>query len=651
MTSNVQQNKLLEEFSFIWLDKLTNHSLEHIRFEEFLRTHSNDFKSFQSIDLCLQYIKSSPKYQFILITNDHLCKKLIRHINDLPQVYSIYIFGSYHLSNRWVKHYPKIKGFIVTLDDLLSHIRSNQQSCCQTNINEPMSIRFCRQNNEFNDDFIYSQLLNEYFLTVEPMSRDISELLSLCKDDEQVYIIQDLKRNYSSNKALRWFIKEKFLSNLLNEAFRSQNIDVLSKFHFFINDIQRLIEESSTTKYQYIFKSYLMSNEVLEAFKSSIGEFLSIDGFFQVNIHRQQAIFYLSNMDIRKNFEKVLFEIYIDPEIDSTKVLCELTPFSGLFDDEKVILTSGLIFHLIDMYLEDYGKLKIWIIRLKLSTKKHRQLKSLFNTIKDQYNFENMELLSLGNVLRKRCEFDQAEKFYLRILKELPKDHSSLADCYYGLALIFDIKGDYTSSLNWHEKSLTLKKDKIDKPDASLGYSYNSIANVYQKQGDFKQALEYYHKALEVFKEILDENHPDIAMCLNNMGCAYASEKQYSEALECHRKALEIKKLHLPTDHLNLSATHNNLAIIYGNTNQLDLALEHFYISLNIKYKSLPIDLADIALTLKNIGLIYEIRGDFSQAKRYYEKSVNLRRRILSSKHCDLIQVEQDLKRVSLKTK
>ncbi|CAF5088075.1 unnamed protein product, partial [Rotaria magnacalcarata] len=158
-------------------------------------------------------------------------------------------------------------------------------------------------------------------------------------------------------------------------------------------------------------------------------------------------------------------------------------------------------------------------------------------------------------------------------------------------------------------------------------------------------------KTLNLFKEIFGENHSDIAMCLNNMACIYASEKRYSEALECHHKALIIKKSHLPDDHFDFSATHNNLAIVYDYMSQFDLALEHFNVSLTIKSKSTFINQLDTALTLKNIDLIYEMKEDVLQAKSFYKRAAVIRHHILSATHCDVIQIERDINRISIKIK
>jgi tetratricopeptide (TPR) repeat protein len=656
MTTNIHQRNNLETFSLIWLDAIVNDSFENIETQQRLRTFINHLKTFQNGNECKQYIESLPKDRFVLIVSGRLGQEIVPDIHNLRQVYSIYVYClDKERNERWAKRYPKIKGVFIKLDDLVTQIRYNHEKRSQTKINEPLPITFFiinNENNELNNHFIYSQLLIEYLLHSKTISTDQKELISLCKDEykgneNELNIIREFENDYSSDRALWWYTRETFVYRLLKKAFRMQNIDILLIFRFFIRDIQRLIEQNKCTNSLCVYRSYLMSIEEIELVKNSLGEFLSINGFFSTNIHREQAISYLNNSDITNDLEKVLFEIVADPH----RPFCNITSFSYFSGEEQILFTLGAIFRLVSIYQQDDGKDRIWIIRMKLSSNKHKRLKVSFEHMKNQYNTEQMNLLSFGRILRKMSKFDDAEKFYRRLLKELPDDHENIADCHYGLGIVMDEKGDYESSLEWHQKSIEIKKQTLEVNDPSIGYSYNSIANVYQKKGDYKRALEYYNQALIIWKKAFGENHLDVAMCLNNMGCVYENEKKYSEALECHQKALAIKNQHLPSDHLNLSATHNNLGTVYGSMGQLDSALEHFNLSLQIKSKLLPTNHPDIALTLKNIGLIYEIRGDFTQAKSSYEKSAMMRRHILSSTHPNVIRIEQDIKRVSLKIK
>lgn len=659
MTTNAQQTKCLTTSSFIWLDNVVHDTLENIDIQERLCMLIRDLKVFQSSDKCIEYIKSLPNERFILVIRSRLGQKIISNIHCFTQVYSIYIYGTDKEKNkRWIKRYPKIKGFLDKLDEVIAQLVSCQELSQQQNINEKLSITFFLkkdENTELNDQFIYSQILNDYLLHIKPISNNWKEFLAICKDtykndENELRIIREFENEYTPNRALWWYTRKTFAYHLLQKAFHTHNIELLLIFQSFIQDIQRLIEDNKWMKPLLVYKSYMMKNEELQIFKNSIGEYISMNGFFVADLSLQQSKSNFLNVDSTPDCERVLFEISIDPYIDPRKPYCNITSFSYFSNEEEIIFTLGSIFRLSNIFQTHDKKNPIWVIRMKLSTDKHKRLKFVYENKVNQYNMGQINLLSLGRALRKMNKLDDAEKFYQHVLKDIPNDHPNAADGYYGLGMLLDEKKDYPSSLACHQIAMEIKERTLKINDPSIGYSYNCIGNVFQKNGDFKRALEYYEKALSVWKRIYGENHPDTAMCLNNIACVYENEKKYSEALEFHQKALAIKKLHLQDDDPNLSVTHNNLATLYAHTGQLDLAFEHFNISLKIKLKSLPKKHLDISLAYRNIGLVYEMKGDLAQAKSSFEKAAALHHEILPPAHNDIVQIEKDIARVSVQS-
>ena len=129
-TTNIEQNKKnLETFSLIWLDACVNDSVENIETQQRLRTFINHLKTFQHANECIQYIASLPKDRFVLIVSGRLGQEVVPQIHNLRQVYSIYVYcWDKERNEQWAKSYPKIKGVIIKLDELVSRIRSNQEN-------------------------------------------------------------------------------------------------------------------------------------------------------------------------------------------------------------------------------------------------------------------------------------------------------------------------------------------------------------------------------------------------------------------------------------------------------------------------------------------------------------------------------------------
>ena len=100
-------------------------------------------------------------------------------------------------------------------------------------------------------------------------------------------------------------------------------------------------------------------------------------------------------------------------------------------------------------------------------------LKQLYDHMKNEYDREETNLLSLGDVVRNMGKFDLAEKYYRRWLSELPSNDPSLGDLYQRLGMVADAKGEYDTSLEWYQKSLEMKMRTHSSDHVSIGITHS----------------------------------------------------------------------------------------------------------------------------------------------------------------------------------
>src|ERR1044071_118247 len=81
------------------------------------------------------------------------------------------------------------------------------------------------------------------------------------------------------------------------------------------------------------------------------------------------------------------------------------------------------------------------IIRMTLCSDHDNDIKQLYDHMKNEYDREETNLLSLGDVMRQMGKFDLAEKYYRRLLSELPSNDPSLSRLYLHLGWVADVKG------------------------------------------------------------------------------------------------------------------------------------------------------------------------------------------------------------------
>ena len=148
----------------------------------------------------------------------------------------------------------QVKAVTVQLDDLVSRIKLEQKSYGK--LNEPIAISFFSATDDIqqstmglNGEFIHYLLLINVLLRMKTVESDKEKLVHLFQttppyneDDET---IDEFDQNYSPDKALWWYTRHAFVYQLLNECLRTQDIDRLFLFRFFIRDIDEQLSNVS----------------------------------------------------------------------------------------------------------------------------------------------------------------------------------------------------------------------------------------------------------------------------------------------------------------------------------------------------------------------------------------------------------------------
>ena len=84
---------------------------------------------------------------------------------------------------------------------------------------------------------------------------------------------------------------------------------------------------------------------------------------------------------------------------------------------------------------------------MKLCRDKDHNLKLTFEHMKNEYDCGETTLLSFGNLLESMGNFDEAEKYFLRLLKQLLADQEDVAHCYHNLSNVAQDRDDFDLSL------------------------------------------------------------------------------------------------------------------------------------------------------------------------------------------------------------
>ncbi|CAF3628698.1 unnamed protein product [Rotaria sp. Silwood1] len=606
MTSSFElDNNDLEIFTLIWLDAEINGS-ENKQTQNDLRQLSDDFQTFDSIYDCETYIQSlSIDTRIVLIVSGRLGREIVPRIHDIKQIYSIYVYCFDREANlEWSNNYSKIKNVVTTKKELIKQIcNDNKKEIYQIN-NESLYINIYTNNSD--DQFIHSQLLIDYLLKMKINSIIDKQFFTLCEtksdeDDLESKILEEFQQNNSSNNSLYWLTKDKLLSKLLIKAFNKKNINLLYLFRSYIRNIYQQLKLYKCSTSIHVYYSYLITDEEFEQLKKSIGKFISINTFLITTFQREKAFLALKQAN---NSHKILFEIYANPSIDDIQPYADIKLFNSSINQSQILFMLGSIFHIENFSQQD----DIWICQMKLSTR-------------------------IG-------QYDNAEKYYKYILNELPSNHLDIHIVYRNLGNVAYIKNDYDQSLEYHLKSLEIKKRLFKNDDSNIADSYNCLGIVYFNKNNYKQAINSYEKALKILNSTSDNDHSKIAACLNNISLVYRTEQNYSKALEYYKKVLDIEKKYLSEDHVDLGQTYHNIGALYCNDS-------NYFLRDEIRYRHRFLPFANLCappymphtdfLHIQHLSdnrytaseLYQDAINNFSQAKTYFENYLN---RITTSK-------------------
>ncbi|CAF4460054.1 unnamed protein product, partial [Rotaria socialis] len=542
--TQTSSNDSLETYSIFWLDASVNNE-ENITAQKKLRSIVNQLRTFVDPKEFLDRVHFIQQGDLtILIVSGQMGRIVVPEMQKLAQVSSIYVYCFDKEANlQWSQPYKKVKTVCTKLDELIDIIRVDQKNRGRNEEALAMDI-LDRSSTELNGEFLHSQLLIDVLIRMKPSQQDKNELLALLKkeykaNEVDLKLVNEFHMAYESAKAIWWYTRESFLYRVMNKALRVRNTELIFLFRTVIRDIYEQLLAHQCQKCVTVYRGQILSIVEYKKLQESRGSIISLNSFLSTSLNRKIAErFVQQNMYLCASGDYVvaIFEIEADPTVvcmnnDKTKnrrpfaQIDELSYYCG--EESEVLFMLGSIFRLNEISGDQASSSSssadatMSIIRMTLCSDHDSDLKQLYDHMKNEYDREETNLLSLGDVLRNMGKFDLAEKYYRRWLSVLPSNDFSLGELYPRLGMIAYAKGEYDTSLEWYQKSLEIDMRTRPSDHVNIGNTYNSIGSVHRKKGDRGRALESYNRAVSLFKQAHDENHPKMAMFYNNIGLIY----------------------------------------------------------------------------------------------------------------------------------
>ncbi|CAF4606930.1 unnamed protein product [Rotaria sp. Silwood2] len=448
--------------------------------------------------------------------------------------------------------------------------------------------------------FFWHQMLIDVLKQMPSNEESKEEMLNICRNyyrnnQYELNNIEEFRRNYTRDKAIEWYTAECFLYRLLNKALRTENIELLYNFRFFLIGLcAALKEQRDNLKDKDIFTVYRGTTiplEEIEKLKENVGKIISTNGFLSTSRNIDVSRQFLQNTLNSNTHRPVLFKINVDPSLKMV-IFANVENKTQIQGEQEVLFNLNSVFKIKSL---DYNSAYLcWMIELK-STDECSDMIQQYLTFSKQQLDEYSPIIKFGRLLLNEMgQVNQAGKYFNMLLKSLPSDHSDIASVH------------------------------------------NAIGNVYERKGEFNLALKNYELAHQIRQEKVSPDHPHIAISLKNMGNIYSRRGNFNQALHCYQKALDIEEKFYPSDHLQKGMTILNIGLTYASTYDLDTALVHLHHALEIYKRVLPLQHLNIAQCLGNIGYVHKIKYDFRTTLDYYRQQLEMEEKCLPSNHPDL---------------
>lgn len=588
-----------------------------------------------------------------MILSSTLVTQLLPVIHEMPQLCCLYVLCGPHAKYEVFTHeWYKMKGVFTQIEPIFGLLEHNIRLCDpdSTSISIIPSTGVVERGlNELEPSFMYSQLLKEILLDIKYTEQAKDVLRQFLRDqypgnDAQLAIIDMFIRDYHLHSPIYWYTRLSFTYTMLNRALRKMDTGVLMKMGFFLCDVHRQMEQLYHDKMagrrpMTVYRGQVMSDAEFQSLIKSKGGLLSFNNFLSTSTTKNVSLMFCSMPPQGVYTTTVLFEIKVDPKLQST-------PFASLRNVSFYRAEDEILFSMHAMFrigaIENPSK-GFWHVQLTQTDQSDEEMNIFREHLRDETRGKT-GWHRLGQLMIRMQKLDQAEDIYQILLREaLPDDHEELALIYNQLGCIQTDRGNNQQALELHQKALEIRARSVPSDHLLLGPHYSNIGLAYDSLGDCHNALFYYQKSLEIMTKSLSDRHSSLAIIYGNIGAIHFSTGNSASAISFYKKSLDIMTESLPDRHPSLATICCNIAAVQKNMGNYPEAIEYYRKALNMQEKSLTQDHPSLAITYSNIAGLYDTMKDHVNALSFYQKALGIKQQCYPADHPELASIYSNI--------
>ncbi|CAF2687844.1 unnamed protein product [Rotaria sp. Silwood2] len=648
----------LESTRLIWYDSnidTTNDTKKTMK--EFYEI--NNFVVFHSdLESCINYIESIKNEKILLVTSGRDASFILIRIHQLKQIDSIFIFCFKPDKYQYLLGmYTKIIGIYTKRQELINSIKENLiliEKYFETfNLFNQHKEKSTRDLTKESAEFLWFQMFKDVILRLPKNNHAKKQMIEYCKNyyygnEKELKYIREFEQDYQSHMAIKWYTKQTFLYKIVNKALRTEDIELLRIFRFFIADLSyNLANEYEKLKKQdeqflIVYRGFKMDEKELENFKKNQGCLISTNGFLSTSRSKNVAIKFAKKLPIHFNIIPVLYEIECNVKELNSIIFADITQLSVFANESEVLFDLGSTFEIMSVK-EDFH-LNLWIIKLRATDNGIKIAKEYIELNRKEEEETSIELM-FGKLLADMGQYDQALKYFQNLLLDSYTNKNDIPNINNLIGTIFYDKENFEHALQYYDLAYNLMIN--DKP-ARIKDSVKPLTNIallFHRKGHYNLAYELYRNSLNIYNDYYGTGHIKSTRVLMNIGNIFTETKKYAHALGYYKQVLKIQQECLPSYHIDTAMTLNNIAVVYHKLNDIDHALEYYQQSLNMKEKVLPSDHKDVQMTRNSIAKINKKKShlQFTSTAQSAQKQLHIQHKLQSTPMISVINSDKSL--------
>ncbi|HPD65884.1 MAG TPA: CHAT domain-containing protein [Bacteroidia bacterium] len=252
----------------------------------------------------------------------------------------------------------------------------------------------------------------------------------------------------------------------------------------------------------------------------------------------------------------------------------------------------------------------------------------------------------ISEIYNQRAQYQQAIEVLKKLnIQQFSKTTASAllhAEYYNRFASLHIMTGNITEA----KKILLIAYQQISKSlikNPALSFKIlTNLGTCFETMKDYSSSLQYYHKALSL-KPYLTKNLFSVVVLYQYIGKIHYFTGNIDSARFYFFQSETSSQKITPENPVHLASFYSNLGVFYKNIGLLDKALEFYLKSEEILIKKIGSENPFLNNLFTNIGNIYLLQGDYQHASEYFLKSLQMINAVKTSNPISKITILKNL--------